>query len=124
MGCAIIPGIKDNKRQTEREQTMKTKKTIEERFADLKEKHPNVDFILFWCQNHFDRYRLDVKVVSGYTVIGDKIYRSGWYVIEEGFFTEIGIKRKLTELEKMDWAKWDDMGHMANKEYEELLKQR
>jgi hypothetical protein len=103
---------------------MKTKKTIEERFAELKEKHPNVDFSLFFSHDHFDRYRLDVKVVEGYTVIGNKIYRRGWYDIEAGYFSAIGIKRKLTELENMDWTKLDEIGCRANKEYYELMKQR
>lgn len=103
---------------------MKPKKTIEERFAELKEKHPNVEFFLHYSPIHFDLYRLDVKVDSGYTIIRDKIYRCGRFIIEEGFFTEKEIKRKLTALEKMDWAQWDELGRNAKKAYYELSKRR
>lgn len=105
----------------------KTKKTIGERLDALKAAHPD----MIWEYGSSQYYRGGIPVMGyfikaicpeGYCIWPrtGNVTLSAKYDLMSDVYSVTGAKRKVTELENMDWRKWDEIAKKARKQFADL----
>ena len=107
---------------------MKNTKTLQERLDDLKAAHPDMIW-RYGSRNLYDKdwtpvegYFVEVICPSDYSIwpTTNRLTLTGKYDILSGTYTVRGAKRKVSELECMEWDKLDEIARKARGQEREL----
>lgn len=105
---------------------------LQKRFDDLRANHPgmiyrgiNCFLVYVYGSKPERRYGLGILCPCTWTVWPDpkRVQLSSCYTIIDGDYTRLGLARKISELEKMDWEKFDAYAQDAAKQKAELEKE-
>ena len=106
---------------------MPTFDSILARYNALKEEHPIVNFgDIKTSINSKKKLQFDLRVIVPmgyhYSKPINHVFMNGCFELVSGTYTLVGLARKITELENLNWEFYEDFGKKAFKELRRLKK--